>query len=186
MPTQKHPAARRSNPAPGRRRAARISAEVRVEQDAVVQERVPGHAESHPVKDRETLRLWAQRHDFCQVCWIGQRDTRWARLTGLQTHHIIKPGRSDEPCNLLRVCGQCHRIIEGERVPDGKGGHWPRLALAHVLYSKREHDPQEYDPDRLTVLWRHRKREDGFDPLPEPEPLPEALLAERRRWRRQV
>jgi len=28
----------------------------------------------------------------------------------LQTHHIIKPGRSDEPCNLLRVCERCHRI----------------------------------------------------------------------------
>ena len=69
-------------------------------------------------------------------------------------------------------------------MPDGKGGHWPRLTLAHVLYSKREHDPQEYDPDRLTVLWRHRKRVGGFDPLPQPEPLPEALLEERRRWRR--
>ena len=71
-------------------------------------------------------------------------------------------------------------------MPDGKGGHWPRLTLAHVLYSKREHDPQEYDPDRLTVLWRHRKREDGFDPLPQPEALPEALLEERRRWRRRA
>jgi hypothetical protein len=100
----------------------------------------------------------------------------------LQTHHIIKPGRSDEPCNLFRVCEQCHRIIEGERVPDNKGGYFPKLTLAHVLHCKRELDPHEYDPDRLTVLWRHRERKDGFDPLPRPQSLPEAFLEERIRW----
>ena len=186
MPTKKHLATGRAKPVAGRRRAARVSARERLQQPAVVKKIVPDCTKSHPVKDREMLRLWAQRHDYCQVCWIAERDTRWARLTGLQTHHIIKPGRSDEPCNLLRVCGQCHRIIEGERVPDGKGGHWPRLTLAHVLYSKREHDPQEYDPDRLTVLWRHRARVGGFDPLPQPESLPAAFLEERRRRRRRV
>ena len=125
---------------------------------------------------------WAERHDYCQVCGIDKRATRWGRLAGLQTHHIIKPGRSDEPCNLLRVCERCHWIVEGERVPDDQGGHYPKLALAHVLHCKREHDPHEYDPDRLTLLWRHRKRTDGFDPLPAPQPLPEAFLAERTRW----
>ena len=119
---------------------------------------------------------------YCQVCGIGQFATRWARRTGLQTHHIIKPGRSDEPCNLLRVCEQCHRIVEGERVPHDKGGHYPKLTLAHVLHCKREHDPHEYDLDRLTVLWRHRKRKDGFDPLPTPQALPETFMEKRIRW----
>jgi hypothetical protein len=73
-------------------------------------------------------------------------------------------------------------IIEGERVPDNKGGQFPKLTLAHVLHCKRELDPHEYDPDRLIVLWRHRERRDSFDPLPPPEPLPEPLLAERRQW----
>jgi hypothetical protein len=141
-----------------------------------------GNARSRPVKDRELLRQWAARHDCCQVCGIDEHKARWVQITGLQTHHIIKAGRSDEPCNLLRVCERCHRIIEGESVPDEKGGHWPRLTLAHVLHSKREHDPQEYDADRLTVLWRKRERTPGFDPLPRPEPLPEVYAAERLQW----
>jgi hypothetical protein len=142
-----------------------------------------GYIKSCPVKNLKTVRDWAARHDYCQVCLISERAARWRRLTGLQTHHIIKPGRSDEACNLLRVCEQCHRIIEGERVPDNQGGYFPKLTLAHVLHCKRELDPHEYDPDRLTVLWRHRERKDGFDPLPRPQPLPAAFGQERRRWR---
>jgi len=186
MHTRKHLATRRAKPVAGRRRAVRVSAEARCPQAAAAQEMGSEGATGHAVRDRATLRQWAQRHEYCQVCGIGWGGARWAGLAGLQTHHIIKPGRSDEPCNLLRVCGRCHRIIEGERVPDGHGGHWPRLTLAHVLYCKREHDPEEYDPDRLTVLWRHRQREGGFDPLPQPEPLPEVFQAERRRWRRRA
>ena len=82
--------------------------------------------------------------------------------------------------NLLRVCERCHRIVEGERVPDGNGRYHSKLTLAHVLYCKREQDPDEYAPNRLTMLWRHRERKEGFDPLPEPETLPEVFLAERR------
>ena len=141
-----------------------------------------GYVKSRPVKDREAVRRWAERHDCCQVCGIDEHKARWVGLTGLQTHHIIKAGRSDEPCNLLRVCERCHRIIEGESVPDENGGHWPRLTLAHVLHCKREHDPQEYNPNRLTVLWRNRQHSAAFDPLPRPEPLPETYIAERMQW----
>ena len=141
-----------------------------------------GYAKSRPLKDPEVLRQWADRHDCCQVCGIDEHKARWLQITGLQTHHIIKAGRSDEPCNLLRVCERCHRIIEGESVPDEKGGHWPQLTLGHVLHCKREHDPQEYDPDRLTVLWRNRPRTLGFDPLPRPAPLPEVYIDERVQW----
>ena len=141
-----------------------------------------GYVTSRPVKNREAIQQWDDRHDCCQVCGIDESKARWVHITGLQTHHIIKAGRSDEPCNLLRACERCHRIIEGESVPDEKGGHWPPLTLAHVLHCKREHDPQQYDPDRLTVLWRNRQRTLDFDPLPRPEPLPEMYLAERMQW----
>ncbi len=145
-------------------------------------QRPPGYVKSRPVKDPKAVRRWSDQHDFCQVCGIDDHKARWAHITGLQTHHIIKAGRSDEPCNLLRVCERCHRIIEGESVPDERGGHWPHLTLAHVLYCKQEHDPRQYDPDRLTVLWRNRKRALDFDPLPPPESLPEAYIAERMQW----
>jgi RNA polymerase subunit RPABC4/transcription elongation factor Spt4 len=134
------------------------------------------------VKDAEARRLWAAGHDCCQVCGIDEHRARWVGITGLQTHHIIKAGRSDEACNLLRACERCHRIIEGESVPDENGGHWPPLTLAHVLGCKQEHDPQEYDPDRLTVLWRNRQRSPAFDPLPPPAPLPAVYMAERLQW----
>jgi len=141
-----------------------------------------GYVKSRPVEDQEAVRRWAENHDCCQVCGIDEHKARWVHITGLQTHHIIKAGRSDEPCNLLRVCERCHRVIEGESVPDEQGGHWPRLTLAHVLYCKLEHDPQQYDPDRLTVLWRNRPRTLDFDPLPRPEPLPDVYIAERVQW----
>ncbi len=73
-------------------------------------------------------------------------------------------------------------LIEGESVPDEQGGHWPRLTLAHVLHGKREHDPRQYDRDRLTVLWRNRERTLAFDPLPRPEPLPAVYIDERLQW----
>jgi len=141
-----------------------------------------GYVKSHPRKDPEAVRQWASSHDCCQVCGIDEQKARWAGITGLQTHHIIKPGRSDEACNLLRVCERCHRIIEGECVPDENGGHWPPLTLAHVLYCKQEHDPQEFDLDRLTALWRNRQRSRDFDPLPRPQPLPDAYIEERMQW----
>ncbi len=141
-----------------------------------------GYVQSRPVKDAEARRLWAAGHDCCQVCGIDEHRARWVGITGLQTHHIIKAGRSDEACNLLRACERCHRIIEGESVPDENGGHWPPLTLAHVLGCKQEHDPQEYDPDRLTVLWRNRQRSPAFDPLPPPAPLPAVYMAERLQW----
>ena len=141
-----------------------------------------GYVRSRPVKDHEAVRNWAERHDCCQVCGIDEYKARWIQITGLQTHHIIKAGRSDEPCNLLRVCERCHRIIEGESLPDENGGHWPHLTLAHVLHCKQEQDPQQYDADRLTVLWRNRQRSLDFDPLPRPEPLPAVYVDERMQW----
>jgi len=141
-----------------------------------------GYVKSRPVKDQEAVWEWTNSHNCCQVCGIDEHKARWVGITGLQTHHIIKPGRSDEACNLLRVCERCHRIIEGESVPAENEGHWPPLTLAHVLGCKQEHDPQEFDPDRLTVLWRNRERSLAFDPLPRPEPLPDAYIEERMQW----
>jgi len=144
--------------------------------------RPSGYMKSHPVKDQQAVRQWADRHDCCQVCGIDEHKARCVQVTGLQTHHIVKAGRSDEPCNLLRVCERCHRIIEGESVPDGNGGYWPQLTLAHVLHCKQEQDPREFNSDRLTILWRNRQRTRDFDPLPPPEPLPDAYVAERMQW----
>jgi hypothetical protein len=114
-------------------------------------------------------------HDRCAACGIpglNALSDRWP--PGLQTHHIIKPGRSDEPCNLLRLCERCHRLAEGERVPRGRALYWPTLPLAVCLALKLAADPEEWNPERLAVL-AHRT-------LPELAPIPAAFLEERQHW----
>ena len=67
-------------------------------------------------------------------------------------------------------------------MPNENVGHWPRRTLAHVLHCKQEHDPQQYDPARLTVLWRNWQRTLGFNPLQRPAPLPEVNSDKRVQW----
>lgn len=60
------------------------------------------------VKSRLTLADFARSHPFCQACG--------AEPEALHIHHIIggRGGRSDENCNLLRLCGlTCHWLAEG-------------------------------------------------------------------------
>lgn len=133
------------------------------------------YQKSKPVRDAAGRRLWLSGHNRCAVCGIPVWSLfaeRWPPI--LTTHHIIKPGRSDEPCNQLAVCERCHRTIEGERVPRGRALYWPPLPLGVVLAIKREADPEEWNPARLAELY-HRA-------LPEWLPIPEAYLQERTRW----
>lgn len=122
---------------------------------------------SKPVRDVRFRRAWAAERDRCQVCGIN----RWFSqpVSGLQVHHIIKSGRSDEACNLLLVCDECHKVIEGERVVRYDGSRREPLTLANVLWFKQASDPEEYNEDRLTILYRHRQRTEKYRPLPEPK-----------------
>lgn len=128
-----------------------------------------------PVHDVKRRNLWMQERDRCAVCgiatWQMYRE-RWPFW--LQCHHICKPGRSDEPCNFLPVCERCHRVIEGERVPCGKGIYCPPLPMGVVLWIKREMTSKEWRPGRLAELY-HRA-------LPELQEIPDFYLQERERW----
>jgi len=112
-------------------------------------------------KNRAVLRDWAEEHDRCHVCGITYDQTfdpqyeLWPQ--GLQVHHIIHgtAGRSDEPCNLLRVCKRCHDRIHEGRQRIGRGPWRCSLSLANVLWYKRKATPKEYSPKRLSQLW-HR------------------------------
>lgn len=127
----------------------------------------PRLKKSHAVHDKEAVWRWSREHDTCACChaYVGMIGTI------LETHHIIKAGRSDEPCNLLRLCRFCHKLAEGEKVPHPSGGHWPNLSLAMCLKLKMEADPHEWKPERLAEL-RHSN-------LPDLKPLPELLVKER-------
>lgn len=144
----------------------------------------PAYIKSYPVNDCKARRLWGLDHTYCQVCHIPES---MLAVTGqfpsaLQTHHIVKAGRSDEPTNLCRLCPRDHRIAEGERVPRGGNEYWPTITLGMILGVKRSEDPEEYDRDRLTVLRRNRARSESYDPLPDEQPLPESYLMERMKW----
>lgn len=119
------------------------------------------------VRDVKSYREWSVAHDRCQVCQRNQEDVRcdgeFPYL--LQTHHLIGgAGRSDEPCNLLRLCPRCHEVYHGFR-HRRNGGYWPPITMGVMLMAKKLGDPDEWNPDRLEHL-RHRA-------IPELEPIPQ-------------
>lgn len=73
--------------------------------------------------------------------------------------------------NLLLLCQSCH-FSHHDRIAG-----MPQLSKGHMLWAKREEDPDSYSPSRLAAL-THRKS------LPyKPTPLPDYYLAERAKFR---
>ena len=137
---------------------------------------------SRPVVDPNARAEWARQHARCQITGIPLRMAKLQRFPPrLETHHITKSRpRSDEPCNLLRVCPWVHKVIEGERFVDARGRVWPPITFGMVLKVKMESG--EWNPGRLVLLHRNRLLVPGYNPLPEFEELPEFYLQERKRW----
>lgn len=128
---------------------------------------------SSPVKDSEAYSQWNAAHVFCMCCGIQMNQNPYRVLT---THHIIKSGRSDEPCNLLRLCWQpCHMACEGSisRIEEPINPHihgfkpkfklYPVLKLGHALWLKKNRDPKNWNPERLEVLY-HKALPDLIEP----------------------
>lgn len=101
------------------------------------------YQKANPVRDLAARRLWAADRRHCYACGGG---------LALQTHHVAKPGRSDEVANLMRLCLWCHGSAEGETVVRF-GERQPKLTFSHCLWLKRAHDPHEWNPERLAVLY---------------------------------
>lgn len=130
-----------------------------------------------PVKDAVFYRAWALAHPFCQCCGVPEAAAPNAPGCGgisLSTHHIVKFKRSDEACNLLRLCQRCHDLAEMRSVRV-KGELLPLLYLSVVLTIKRVRDPDAWDPARLEILFGR--------PLPDPDPVPAFAEESYRRWR---
>ena len=116
---------------------------------------------SHPIRNSQIRREWARRQlPYCMAC--GRTSGKWSgEWLVMTTHHIIKPGRADEPCNLIRLCWfPCHELAEGKLVRR-EGRLFPPLTLAHVLWLKKRANHSEWDPERLRELLHEN--------LPEPE-----------------
>ena len=123
-----------------------------------------------PTDDPRGYRSWALAHPWCMACLVPASK---APYPGLANHHIIKFGRTSEPCCLLRACGRCHDLFEGRQVRLD-GILLPKLTLGVALTLKQMATPDEWNPTRLQELYGQT--------LPEREPIPDWLLKERARW----
>lgn len=129
----------------------------------------------YPVDDPAMYKQWAVDHPYCMACGVSAREAPFAPNCGgigLSTHHIIKPGRSDEKCNLLRLCKRDHDLAEGMRIRV-RGELLPVLTIGVCLTLKKVRDPGDWNPERLTELFRQT--------LPEMEAIPDVIQAD---WKR--
>lgn len=130
------------------------------------------------VKDKDFYAAWNAAHDYCHCCGIAQHlaPSDYGGV-GISTHHVVKSGRSDEACNLLRLCGRCHDLAEGHTIRRPDRTTWPKLSLAVCLSIKLVRDPDDFDPVRLAALFGRRLP----DALPIPDVFEESYRA-RRPW----
>lgn len=132
----------------------------------------PHLEKTRPVKDRDILGEYARRWSFCAACGLEEG------TVAMHLHHIVggRGGRSDENCNLLKLCwSPCHDLAGGLDVPfvhyDPASDQWkngrlmPKLTLGIQLSLKaRLGELSVADETRLTVL--HGRC------LPDREPIP--------------
>jgi hypothetical protein len=80
--------------------------------------------------------------DECMACG---RTPNITGIYGLQIHHLAggSGGRSDEPCNLLKLCYDCHHEIHDHPAS------WPIFDLLRI---KRYKDPEHDNAPRVIAL----------------------------------
>ncbi len=105
---------------------------------------------SKAIKDKNILAEFARTFDYCWACGVPGHRALWP---GLQIHHIVKPGRSDERANLSRLCNHCHCLAEGHSIRNDAGILWPWITLPRCLWLKKRIDPRNYDRARLQELY---------------------------------
>lgn len=126
------------------------------------------------VKDKRAYTKWNKAHGFCMVCGIPAAFAEKLRWPGLETHHIIKSGRSDDAANLLRTCKRDHDLCEGHSIRGENGELLPNLTMGMILTIKQLRDPEAWNPERL-----HELRGQA---LPDLEPCPAVFLLEFDEW----
>jgi hypothetical protein len=103
-------------------------------------------------------------------CWACGRDWRhcpswWAGPWVTERAHIVNKPRAEDRRAVILLDSGCHDTQHGARVV---GWDLPPLTLAHMLWIKRERDPQWYDP---AFLQKH-----SVQRLPEPERPPDQFM----------
>lgn len=120
-----------------------------------------------PCKDQRFYKSWSESRTSCAACGISKVSAEKYRWPGLETHHIVKPGRSHEACNLIRLCRRCHQLAEGNDITGTIGGVeyiWDRLSIENVIWLKLLSEPKDVDLMRLSqLLGRYVEKPVHFD-----------------------
>lgn len=113
---------------------------------------------------------WKNSVAACQVCFAPHWHVERTQVAGLALHHLVgRKRRCDERYALLIVCPRDHDCFHS------RVAGWPALTLGMLLGCKRETDRGHWRPKKLRELYCRA--------LPGLEPLPEAFMRERARWR---
>lgn len=133
----------------------------------------PMYQKANAIHDEASRKNWAKQRTHCQIC--GRLKSKPYCGVPHQTHHIIRGSRSDEPCNFLFVDARCHDLIHDGQIRGDDGELLTKLSLGHVLTIKRIREPEEFDAERLAVLFGGT--------LPDELPIPDFLEIEYRKNR---
>lgn len=126
----------------------------------------------HEDERREELRQFEEvlqdtDKPWCWACGAGFEDAPagWGDPWLIERAHIVWHPRCKTRHSIVLLCSLCHRVSHGERIHPYQD--WPALTRENLLWLKKEHDPEFYDPDRLALACIGR--------LPEPR-IPAAAL----------
>lgn len=91
---------------------------------------------------------FCEEHDYCWSCgWDAHSGIHKWHVPRLETHHVLRGAeRVQDRRNLARLCAGCHRLAHGDRIRNSRGNYFPVLKLANILWLKRKHDRDHFDP----------------------------------------
>lgn len=132
-------------------------------------------------KQKRMEAIFEKEFPFCMACgWPDGQPWQWRDYPRwLENAHILRGTgqRRIDRRAILRLCKLDHDIADGPDEPtqrDRAGNRLPKLTRPHLLWLKRERDPDHFDLDWLNSISIQR--------MPEPAAPPSWFLEQYARW----
>jgi len=101
------------------------------------------------IAERYKLMLQWHPKPFCWACGAGSslhdKPRDWWGPWLIERAHIVRNPRREDPRAVVLLCSYCHRVSHGELIFCARYPRWPQLTREHLLWLKRERDPENYD-----------------------------------------
>src|SRR4051812_47109537 len=116
------------------------------------------HESEATLQRREIARLYSLMlhwHDkpWCWACGhdgsLRDKPDDWWGPWLIERAHIVRNPRREDVRAAVLLCSYCHRVSHGERIVCGRHPRWPSLTREHLIWLKRERDPEHYDREFL-------------------------------------